>query len=188
MSVPFEREAPEVVTQSSPTRCWAAALECWMQAECLPIVFSQDRLVEIFRNIPGALQTGSSDRATTEVGASILTHLAWMNAGIFRGARLTAQFWGERLQRGYVFLWYARNGIGHCGVVYGVTNSVVKLMDPWQGRGLYEQKIDFFLSCQNALIGTSMINNNFGNPFGGLSNAPVPSPRTSGAVMPGYDF
>lgn len=192
MSVPFEREPPEVVTQSSPTRCWAAALECWMQAENLPIVYSQDRLVQIFRTVPGALQS-NSDRATTEVGASLLRHFTWMHAGIFNGAQLTARFWGERLQSGYAFVWYARRGVGHCGVVYGVTQSVVRLMDPWQGRGLTEMKINFFNSCQNALVGVRMLPSQLQNPFqemwDNIRNAPPPaSSRSSDTALPGYNF
>lgn len=53
MSVPFEREAPPVITQTSATRCWAAALESWMQAQQLPITLTQERLVQIFRTVPG---------------------------------------------------------------------------------------------------------------------------------------
>ena len=189
MSVPFEREPPPVVTQNSPTRCWAAALESWMQAEQMPIVISQERLVEIFRRVPGALQR-NSDRATAEVGASLLTHFTWMNAGIFQGARLTADFWGERLARGYVYVWYARRGVGHCGVVYGVTRSVVRLMDPWMGRGLYEQKIDFFHSCQNALVGTYLLSGQIRNPFTGMfgSTTGASSSSRTDSPLAGYNF
>ena len=187
MSVPFEREPPPVVSQSSPTRCWAAALESWMEAERLPIVISQERLVDIFRRVPGALQ-GHSDRATAEVGASLLVHFTWMNAGIFSGARLTADFWGERLQSGYIYLWYARRGVGHCGVVYGVTRSVVRLMDPWQGRGLFEQKIDFFHSCQNALVGVSLFSHQVRNPFDGIFGSSTAAPSRSETPLAGYNF
>lgn len=192
MSVPFEREPPQVVTQSSATRCWAAALECWMQAEQLPIVFSQERLVQIFRNVPGALQR-NSDRATAEVGASLISNFTWMNAGIFNGSRLTPQFWGERLERGYIFLWYARRGVGHCGVVYAVTRSVVKLMDPWQGRGLREEKINFFHSCQNALLGTYLFSGQVRNPFGegggAMRDVPAHTPSLNSSTgLYGYNF
>jgi hypothetical protein len=189
MSVPFEREPPPVITQSSATRCWAAALESWMQAEQMQIVLTQERLVDVFRTVPGALER-NSDRATTEVGASLMTHFTWMNAGLFSGSRLTANFWGNRLATGYIFLWYARGGVGHCGVVYGVTRSVVKLMDPWQGRGLTEKKVDFFLSCQNALVGVSMFSHHVRNPFIGIfDNAPAAAPQSSSSTgLPGYNF
>jgi hypothetical protein len=188
MSVPFERQPPEPVTQTSPTRCWAAALECWMQAERLPIVLPQERLVEIFRTVPGALQR-NSDRATAEVGASLIVHFTWMNAGVFSGARLTANFWSERLTHGYIYLWYARRGVGHCGVVYGVTRTTVKLMDPWQGRGLREEKINFFNSCENALVGTSMLSGQVRNPFDEISgNLPAAPPRSSDTPIAGYNF
>jgi hypothetical protein len=112
-----------------------------------------------------------------------------MNAGALRGARVTADFWGERLERSYIYLWYARRGVGHCGVVYGVTRSVVKLMDPWQGRGLREEKIDFFHSCQNALVGTSLLSGQIRNPFDGIfDNAPVAAPRSSDSPLAGYNF
>lgn len=188
MSVPFEREPPPVITQTSATRCWAAALESWMQAEQMQIVLQQERLVDIFRTVPGALER-DSDRATTEVGASLLTQFTWMNAGIFSGARLTANFWGDRLATGYIFLWYARRGVGHCGVVYGVTQSVVKLMDPWQGRGLTEKKINFFHGCQNALVGVSMFSHHVRNPFIGIFDAPAATnSRSSDTALPGYNF
>ena len=110
-------------------------------------------------------------------------------AGVFSGARLTSDFWGERLQRGYIYLWYARRGVGHCGVVYGVTRSVVKLMDPWQGRGLREEKIAFFYSCQNALVGTYLLSGHVNNPFAGMRNAPVPSSsRANDTPLAGYNF
>lgn len=112
-----------------------------------------------------------------------------MNAGVFSGARLTADFWGERLERGYIYLWYARHGVGHCGVVYGVTRSVVRLMDPWQGRGLREEKIDFFHSCQNALVGTYLLSGQVSNPFAGMREAPAPaSSRSNDSPLPGYNF
>lgn len=189
MSVPFERPAPPVVTQASPTRCWAAALESWMRAEEMNITISQDSLVNAFRSVPGALQARPSDRATAEVGASLIVNFTWMNAGLFSGARLTPEFWADRLQSGYIYLWYARNGVGHCGVVYGVTQSVVKLMDPWQSRGLIEQKINYLLTCQNALIGVSMFSHHVRNPFVGIFDAPAaPSSRSSDSALPGYDF
>lgn len=189
MSVPFERDPPRVITQTSPTRCWAAALESWMIAERLPVVIPQNRLIQIFRTVPGALQA-NSDRATQEVGASLMVHFTWMNAALFSGARLTADFWAERLERGYVYLWYARRGVGHCGVVYGVTRSVVRLMDPWQGRGLREEKIDFFLTCQNALVGTYMLSGQVrGNPFAELrETAPVRGTRPSDTPLADYNF
>lgn len=189
MSVPFEREPPPVISQTSPTRCWAAALESWMQAERMPVVIAQERLVDIFRATPGALQR-NSDRATAEVGASLLVNFTWMNAGIYNGARLTADFWGEKLQCGYIYLWYARRGVGHCGVVYGVTRSVLKLMDPWQGRGLIEQKIDYFHSCQNALVGTYLFSGQIRNPFVGMFDAPAapPASRSNDSPLPGYNF
>jgi hypothetical protein len=159
-----------------------------MQAQQLPITLTLERLVQIFRNVPGALQRGS-DRATAEVGASLLVHFTWMNAGVFSGARLTADFWGERLERGYIYLWYARRGVGHCGVVYGVTRSVVRLMDPWQGRGLREEKIDFFHSCQNALVGTYLLAGQVNNPFAGMHNAPAPAAsHANDSPLPGYNF
>jgi len=158
-----------------------------MQAERLPIILSQDRLVQIFRHVPGALQR-NSDRATQEVGASLMTQFTWMNAGIFSGARLTADFWGERLERGYVFLWYARRNVGHCGVVYGVTRSVVKLMDPLSGRGLREEKIDFFHSCQNALVGTHLLSGRPVNPFTGIFGSNSAPLRHADTPLAGYNF
>ncbi len=188
MTVPFEREPPPVITQTSPTRCWAAALESWMQAEEMSIVLAQERLVEIFRRVPGALQR-NTDRATSEVGASLLTQFTWMNASIVSGARMTANFWGRRLQSGYVFVWYAHHGIGHCGVVYGVTQTTVKIMDPWQGRGLTEKSINFFHTCQNALVGVSLFSHHVHNPFIGMFDAPpATSSRSPNTPLSGYNF
>jgi hypothetical protein len=187
MSIPFERPAPPVVTQSSMTCCWAAALESWRRAEEMPGNVSQEFLLGAFRSVPGALE-GNTERATAEVGAGLIANFNWMQAAVYSGARLTANFWERRLQSGYIYVWYVRGNVGHCGVIYGVTPSVVKIMDPWKGRGLIEREINFFHSCRNALVGTGMLSGHVRNPFIGMFDAPPAPSRSSNTGLPGYNF
>jgi len=169
------------------TCCWAAALESWRRAEEMPGNLSQEDLLRAFRAVPGALQR-NTERATAEVGASLIANFNWMQAAVFSGARLTANFWGSRLESGYIYVWYVRGGFGHCGVIYGVTQSVVKIMDPWKGRGLIEREINFFNSCQNALVGTATLSGHVHNPFIGIFDAPPAPSRSSDSALPGYNF
>jgi hypothetical protein len=129
----FSRHRPPFVRQSNIEHCWAAAIDSLSQVEArLGGRVHQNELVHASW-IQSQLNANHGLNML-EGFRTVTTHFRMHYQGLTAGVANPATF-EAALRRSYVYVGYVVTvGVAsHIVVAYGITNSALKIMDPYRG-------------------------------------------------------
>jgi Papain-like cysteine protease AvrRpt2 len=163
----FYRFNPTVIEQSNPFRCWAAALESWL--DCIyrakgkvtsgAWTGSDAATYKVMVGSAWSRDTQSQDDIINQYSADLdddgglkkegLTDIymsTGMGAKIIDPSKLTYDDVMKPLKsNSHLYLAYFSHTMYHAVVVYGVsTTDGIAVMDPWPGEKLTHRKLSFF--------------------------------------------